>query len=84
MTVYREKEVIFDCLKRSLDIRHSPIIYTSYKYIRVLFSIVLKGMFRQFHTGCRIYDIPADLTIANLVDIRMPCLQGNVMRKVHI
>ena len=31
--------------------RHSPIIYTSYKYIRVLFSIVKKEMFRQSIQG---------------------------------
>ena len=57
MTMYREKGIIFDYLKRSLNIRHSPIVYTSYKYIRVPFGIVEKEMLWQFHTGYRIHGI---------------------------
>lgn len=44
MTMYREKGTAF-CLKRSLMIRHSSMIYTFYKYNRVLYSNVEKGMF---------------------------------------
>ena len=54
MVVYREKGILCDCLKRSLGIRHSSMIYTFYKYIRVLSGNVKKEMFRQFHTGYRI------------------------------
>jgi hypothetical protein len=70
MVVYREKEIIFDCLKRSLDKRRSPVIYTFFNISGCCLATLKR---RCFDSPYRVQDTwyLADLPNANLVDIRM-------------